>query len=199
MPESPTLLIEHISNRPDLRKMHPEERIYASLWQTWNREGLVNLPLPRPAMTQADATVAAGVIQHLGTKAGILMLTSAWDSIEAGNKSERAWLKEFRHFTADCWPHVNKGFTAFELCLVPAWSQRQRWASVSCLPRDPYLASTATKRELQVARAVFRWLATYTGHTFVAEAEALITAHKAHRAAVFHQRNLDWANEAQAS
>jgi hypothetical protein len=187
MPQVERLFIEHVSNRPDPSKMRPPERIYAALWQTWQREGLVSLPLARPAMTQEDAMVAAGIIQFLGTKGGILLLNRVWKDSKK-MQSERAWLKEFKRFTTEWLPQVNKGFTSFELCLAPAWTDQQHDHAVTCRPRDPSLARAATKRELQVARAVFRWLATIPGHTFVDEGEFLIKAQKAHESAVHHYR-----------
>lgn len=180
------LFIEHSSNRSDPTEMHPPEQIYSSLWQKWHREGLVSLPLPRPAMSQEDAVVAAGIIQYLGTKGGILLLTRVRRDIDSGIATEKAWLKELRRFTTECWSAVNKGFTAFELCLTPAWTAMQRHYSVCCRPRDPELAREATKRELQVARAVFRWLSTIPGQIFIDEAENLIKADAAHRQAVYH-------------
>jgi hypothetical protein len=180
------MLITHTSNRPKIDELHRPERIYADQWVRWNDESLVKLPLARPRMDQADATVAASIIQYLGTKGGILLLTRVWTDIDCGLSREGAWLKEYRRFTTEWLPQVNKGFTPYELCLAPAWTERQRDLAGCCKPRHPDLAKAATRRELQVARSVFRWLATIPGQIFIEEAEHLVEADKAHQAALHH-------------
>lgn len=174
----------HEGNRPERLGTGQPESVVAELWKEYIEIGAVDLYdiLPR-RVTQRDAYVSASLIQYLGTKGGCLLLERIKKRAIRHRILGNAFLKEWKHSCTYRAFGVNHGYTSFELILTET-----RLFPIPMKHADPEYAKPATRRELQVSRAIMSWLASPIGQCFLQQMEGRIKAQEKDEHWKFHLR-----------
>lgn len=182
----PTKLV-HDGNRATRMNDFISEKVFADLWQTLNiseNDGgcyllLILKDLP-PPISQRDTTIAAILVQWLGTKAGGIFMENAKQMQRDGSLSlTEAYLKQWK-ILQERKRALDSGLTCLEYLILPApdpeESPAARQFRLEHLFEQISSGKTivATERDQEVARGIIRWLSSDRGQLFIETAEAQI-------------------------
>lgn len=126
----------------------------------------------RPAIDQADATMAATLVQWLGTNAGACLIHQARALQRSGLSGPEAFVAAWAIRNARR-RATNSDLRSIESMMIPPGEPRN-------LDGDPHRAPEITLRQYETAEHVCAWLGSPEGQGFIAAREREIEAYDAH-------------------
>ncbi len=126
----------------------------------------------RPAPDQADATMAATLVQWLGTNAGACLIHQARALMGSGLSGPEAFVAAWAVRNARR-RATSSDLRSIESMMIPPDEPRN-------LDGEPYRAPRVTLRQYETAEHVCAWLGSRAGQDFIAAREREIEAFNAH-------------------